>query len=123
MVGGRTKRGAVLLEDDQAHAVAALVGICQQGQDRALGRVHPFCHRHRPGGIHQEQNQIRHALDADLALQVRGFDGKSQSFAFFNALFLEGSRGPEGGVEGDVVLLFPGGTRLDVTPVFALGLG
>jgi hypothetical protein len=56
-------------------------------------------------------------------LQVRRLDGKCQTFAFFHALFLKGSRGAERGIEGDVVLLFAGRTRLDVTSVFALGLG
>jgi hypothetical protein len=34
-----------------------------------------------------------------------------------------GSRGAEGGVEGDIVLLVAGGARLDIAPVFALRLG
>jgi hypothetical protein len=38
-------------------------------------------------------------------------------------LFLEGGGCAEGGIEGDVVLLFAGGARLDITPVFAVGPG
>ncbi len=120
---GQHKCGAVLLEDDQSHPVAALVGIRQQGQDRALGGVHPFCHCHGPGGIHQEQDQVGHALDPDLALQVGRLDGESQPFSFLCAVHLVGSRGAEGGVEGDVILLVSGRTRLDIASVLALGLG
>ena len=36
-------------EGDQAYLVAALVGIQQQGQHRALDRAHPLPGRHRPG--------------------------------------------------------------------------
>ena len=122
-MGEQDKRGAVLLEDDQPDPVAALVGIRQQRQDRAFGGVHPLRDRHRPGSIHQEQNEIRHPFDADLALQVALFNGKGQPFAFFDAAFLERRRGAECGIEGDIIRLVAGGARLDIPSVFAVGLG
>ena len=38
-------------------------------------------------------------------------------------MFLERRRRAEGGIESDVILLFTGGPRLDITPMFALGPG
>ena len=123
-VGGRQhQRGAVLLEDDQTDAVAALICIRQQGQDCALRGVHPLRNGHGPGGVHHEQDEVRHALDADLALQVALLDGEGETLAFFGALFLERRGGAEGGVEGDVVEFVARGARLDIPSVFAFGLG
>lgn len=36
---------------------------------------------------------------------------------------LEGSRSPQGGIKGDVIAPFPGGTGLNVAPSFAFGAG
>ncbi len=121
--GRQDQCGAILLEDDQPDPVAALVRIGQQRKDGALGGVHAFCHSHRPGGIHQKQNQVRHALDAHLALQVGGLDGKCQTLAFLGAPLLEGRGCAKGGIERNIVLFIPSRARFDVAAVFAVGLG
>jgi len=56
-IGGWEHLGCpVFLKDNQSHPVPSLVGIGQQGENGTLGGSHPFCNRHRPGGIHEEQD-------------------------------------------------------------------
>ncbi len=122
-IGGRQdESGPVLLEDDQPHAVAALVGIGQKGQDGALGGSHAFRDSHGPGSIHQEQDQIGGLFDADFPLQVALLDGESHLFTLLGALRLEGRGGAQGRIESHVVSLAVGGAGLDVTAAFALGV-
>jgi hypothetical protein len=56
-------------------------------------------------------------------LQVAFLDGEGETLALFGAAFLERRGGAEGRVEGDIVGLVPGGTRLDVPSVLAFGSG
>ncbi|MDO9300113.1 MAG: hypothetical protein Q7T89_01970 [Anaerolineales bacterium] len=56
-------------------------------------------------------------------MQVAFFDGEGEAFAFFGAAFLEGGRGAESCIEGDIVSLVTGGTRFDVPSVLAFGFG
>jgi len=120
-VGRRQDQGsAILLEHDQAHAVSALVGVHQQRENRAFGRIHAFGHCHRPGGVHQEEYQVGDLLDAHLALQVASFNGKGQAFAFLDAAFLIGRSRAEGGVKGDIIGLVASGARLDIASMLAL---
>jgi len=121
--GGQHQGGAVLLEDDQTDAVAALVGVREQREDGALGGVHALGDGHGPGGVHQEEHKVGDALDADLALEVALLDGEGQALALLGAAFLEGGGGAEGGVEGDVVVAVARRARLDIAAVLALGVG
>ena len=111
------------MEDDQAHPVAALVGIGEQGEDGALGGAHALGDRHRPGGIDHEQHQVGGLLDADLALKIGRADGKGHPLAQLGALALEGGGGAHGGVKGQVIGAPVGGARLDVAAALALGVG
>jgi len=72
--------GAVFLEDDQADAISALVGVREQGQDRTLGCGHPLRHGHGPGGVDDEQNQVCGFANAYFFLKIGGFDGKTSMF-------------------------------------------
>jgi hypothetical protein len=49
-------------------------------------------------------------------------NGKRHALALLAAALLEGGRGAEGGVEGDVIGLVAGRARLDIATVLALGL-
>lgn len=119
-VGGRQDQiRPILLEDDQADAVAALIGIGQQGEDGAFGRLHPLGDRHAPRGIHHEQDQVGSALDADFALQVLRFDAVGEVAVRATALI--GRGGAQGGVKSDVIALSAGWARLDVASALALG--
>ena len=117
------ERGLVLLEDDQPHAVAALVGVGEQGHDRALGCGHALGHGHGPRSVHDEQDQVRRALDANLLLQVARLDGKRdlRLGALLCPLNLHGRGGAKGGVEGEVARLAVRGAGLDIAPALALG--
>ncbi len=71
----------IFLEDDQAHAIAALIRIGQQRHDRALGRLHALGHRHRPRRIDDEQDQVRRLADAHFLLIVVAFDAQARGRA------------------------------------------
>jgi hypothetical protein len=114
--------GAILLKDHEANAIPALIGIREQGKNRTLGGIHALGNRHGPRGIHQEEHEVGDALDADLALKIRAFDGECEPLALFDAAPLKRGSGAEGGVECDIVNLVVGGSRLDIAAVLALGL-
>src|SRR5581483_9098776 len=119
-VGGRQHQDRpVFLEDDQPDAIPALVGIRQQGHDRAFGGVHAFGNGHAPRRIDHEQDQVGGTLHPDFALQVLVLNGVGHPLMFSAAL--EGRGSAEGSVEGDVISPVASGPGLDVPATFALG--
>src|SRR6185312_10930285 len=90
--GGRQRElGSGPAERDQTHLVPALVGVEQQGQDRALDRAHPLPGRHRPAGVHGEEHQVSlTALAYRLAQVGRGRPEEGGGAA-------GGGGGPDGG--------------------------
>ena len=104
--GGRQHDPRFLaLEDDQPHLVAALVGIVQQRDDRALGGLHALGRGHAPRGIHHEEHQVGGPAHAHLLLQVLPLDDERQLAlgALARAAALEGRGRAEGGVEGQIL--------------------
>ncbi len=118
---GQDGQGAVLLEDDQADAITALVGIGQQRQDGAFGRRHAFGDRHRPGGVDDEQDQVGSLANAYLALQIGSLDGEGDPTPLFLPADLVGRSGPQRGVKGDVRRDAVGRAGGDVAAALAVG--
>ena len=121
--GGQHQGGAILLEDDQPHPVAPLVGIGQQGEDSPLSGRHALGNRHRPGSIHYKKHQIGRFFDPHFTLQVAGLNRKRHFLALLGAPFLMGRGGADSGVECNIAGFSVGGSRLNVAAAFALRAG
>ena len=76
--GGRQQQlRAGAAEADEAHLVAALVGVEQQREHGALDRFHPAAGGHRPAGVHQEQDQVGLPPLAAALAQVGAFQDQA----------------------------------------------
>ena len=113
----------LLLEHDQPDPVPALVGVGEQGKDGALGGRHPLGDRHRPGGVHHEQDEVAGPADAHLAVEILALHGEGHVLPLFQALDLERRGGANGGVEGKIVGFAGGGSGTDVAAALFLGVG
>ena len=75
---GRTQHdvGAVAPERHHRHFVAALVGVEEQAEDRALHRLHTALDTHRARGVHREHDQVPGFALADRFANVLDVDGR-----------------------------------------------
>lgn len=112
--------GTILLEDDQADTISALIRIGEQGKDGAFRCRHPFGYCHGPGGIHDKEDQVGGPAHAHFALQVGRLDGESDVLALVLAIALERGRSPQRGIKGDIAGLLMRWTCLDVTAALAV---
>jgi len=121
--GGQHEGGAIFLENDQPHPIAALVSISEQRDDGSLGGRHALGNRHRPGGIHHEQHQVGGLLYPHLALKIGRFNGECHLLALLCPFDLERSCSAQRGIESNIIGLAIGRAGLDVTAAFTLGVG
>ena len=91
-------------EGDQGHPVTAHVGVLEQGQDGAPGRVHPLLGVHACRGIHGKDDQIANPTLAHLLAQVLRLQLQLGGVTLGpdSPLDLVGRRRPQGGVQGQI---------------------
>jgi hypothetical protein len=113
LTGGRQHQlGLTATEGDDGNLVAALVGVLQQAEHRALYLLHALLRGHGAGGIHHQHNQIALFCRTHLVVQVGAGDGK------FRRIALDGMA--QGGVQCQCLRLGVGhGAHAVATPAFS----